>query len=60
MQDGFSIILYVEESVQFFRDKLNLSCVAAVIQDQRRLRLILNLLAQPNKETPSINNTVDR
>ena len=34
--------------------------IAAVPQTQRRPRLILKFSAQPNKETPSINNTVDR
>ena len=59
VQDGFSILLYVEEAVQFFGEKIKLPHIAAVPQDQRCLRLILNLLAQTNKGTPSVNNTTD-
>ena len=43
-----------------FGEQLNLSRIAAVPQAQRRPRLILNLLAAPDKETPSVNDTTDR
>ena len=36
------------------------SRIAAVPQAQRRPRLILNLSAPPDKETPSVNDTTDR
>ena len=49
-----------EDAVQLFLEKLKLSCIAAVPQDQHRLRLILNLAATPDKETPIVNNTMDR
>ena len=60
VQDGFSIPLSAENAVQFFREELKLSHIPAVPQAQRRLRLILKLSAQPDKETPSVNNTTDR
>ena len=40
-----------------FREKLKLSRIVAVMQAQRRPRLILNLSAPPDKETPSVNDT---
>ena len=60
VQDGFSILLSAEDAARLFREKLNLSHIAAIPQDQLRPRLILNLSAPPNKETPSVNNTTDR
>ena len=60
VQDGFSILLYAEDYVQVFGENLNLSRIAAVPQAQRRPFLILNLLAQPNTESTSVNITVDR
>ena len=46
--------------MQLFGEKLNLSRITAVHQAQRRPRLILNLLAPPDKETPSFNDNMDR
>ena len=43
-----------------FGEKLKLSHIAAVSKAQRRPRLILNLLAPPDKETLSVNDTTDR
>ena len=60
VQDGFSILLSTENDVLLFGDKLKLSRIAAVPQAQRRLRLILNLLAPLDNENPSVNNTTDR
>ena len=60
VQYVFRILLSAEDAVKLFGDKLKLSRIAAVPQDQCRPRLILNLLAQPNKETPSVDDTTDR
>ena len=60
IQDGFSILLSAEDAVRLFGEQINLSHIAAVQQAQRQLRLILNLSAPPDKETPSVNNTTDR
>ena len=60
VKDGFSILLSVEDAVRVFREKLEISRIAAVPQDQRRPRLILDLSDQPDKETPSVNDTRDR
>ena len=43
-----------------FREKLEISRIAAVPQDQRRPRLILEFSAQPDKETPNVYDTLDR
>ena len=47
-------------AARLFGDKLKLTCIAAVPQYHRRLRLIINLLAQPDEGTPSANDTMDR
>ena len=60
IQDGFSILLSAEDAVRFFGEKLKLSCIAAVLQDQYRQRIILNLSAMPDNETPSDNVNTDR
>ena len=41
-------------------ERLKISRIAAVPQAHRRLRLILNLLAQPDSDTLSVNDTTDR
>ena len=46
--------------VWIFEERLNLSRIAAVPQAQRQTCLILNLLAQPDKVTPSVDNPKDR
>ena len=60
MQDGFSILLSAKDHVRLFGDNIKLSCIAAVPQTQRKPRLILNLSAPPDKETPSVNDTMGR
>ena len=60
VQDGFSILLPVADVVRIFGVKLKHSRIASVPQANLRLRLILNLLENPNKGTPSVNKTTDR
>ena len=60
IQDGFSILLSAQDAVRLFGKKLKLSHIAAVPQAQLRQRLILNLEALSDKETPSVNDTTDR
>ena len=57
VQVGFSILIPVADTVRFFGDKLNLSCIFVVPHEHRRTRFIINLLIQPNEVTPSVNNT---
>ena len=60
LQYGLSILLPVAEVVRLFGGKLKLSRIAAVSQEHRKLRLILNLTAQPDKGKPSVNETTAR
>ena len=46
--------------MQVFGDKLKLSHITAVPQAHLRPRLIINLSDQPDKETPSVNDTMNR
>ena len=46
--------------MRLFGEKLKLSRIAAVPQVHRRPRLILNLSAQPDSNTLSVNETTDR
>ena len=46
--------------VRMFGDKLKLSHIYAVPQEQRMPGLILNLLVQLVEVTPSVNSTMDR
>ena len=46
--------------MRLFRERLKLSRIAAVPQAHRRPRLILNLSAQPDSNTLSVNETTDR
>ena len=57
---GFSILLLAADVVQVFGERLKMSRIAAVPQAHLRLRLILNLSAQPDSDTPSVNDTTDR
>ena len=50
----------VVDVMSLFRDKVKLYRIAEASQEHRRLRLILNLSAQPNEGTPSVKNTMDR
>ena len=43
-----------------FREQIKLSHIVAVPKVHRRPRLILNLSAQPDKETPSVNKITNR
>ena len=60
IKDGFSILLLAADVIQMFGERLKISCIAAVPQAHRRLHLILNLLAQMDSDTPSVNETTDR
>ena len=60
IKDGFSILLPAEDAMRLFGEKLKLSCIAAVPQAHRCPRLILNLSAQPDSNTLSVNETTDR
>ena len=60
VQDVFSILLSAKDTVRLFGEKLNLSCIVAVPHAQCWPRLIMNLSAPLDKETPSVNNTTDR
>ena len=48
VRDGFSILLPATYVVQVFGDKLKLSHIAAYPQAHQHLRLILNLLEDPD------------
>ena len=60
IKDGFSILLPAADAIQLFGERLKLSRIAAAPQAHRRLRLILNLSAQPDSDTPSVNETTNR
>ena len=60
IKDGFSILLTVVDVIRLFGEKLKLSCIAAVPQSHRRPRLILNLTAQQDSDTPIVNGTTNR
>ena len=60
VHDGFRTLFPVEYGVLVFRENLKISRIVAVPQANLQLRLILNLLSQPDKVTPSINDTTDR
>ena len=60
IKDGFSILLPAADAIRLFGEKLKLSCIAAVPQARRRPRLIINLSEQPDSDTPSVNETIDR
>ena len=60
INDGFSILLPAADAIRLFGEKLNLYCIAAVHQVHLRPRLIVNLLAQPESDTPRANDTTDR
>ena len=60
IKDGFSILLPAADAIQLFGERLKLSRIAAVPHAHCRPRLILNLLAQPDSDTISVNKTTDR
>ena len=57
---GFSILMTATGAVRLFGENLKLSQTTAVPQEHLRLRLILNLLAQPDEGAPSVNETTVR
>ena len=60
IKDGFSILLLAANAMRLFGERLELSRIAAVPQAHRRPRLILNLSAQPESNTLSVNETTNR
>ena len=60
IKDGFSILLLTADNMRLFGEKLKLSRIAAVPQAHHRPRLILNLSAQPDSNTLSVNETTNR
>ena len=60
IKDGFSILLPVADAMQLFGERLKLSCIAAVLQAHRHPCLTLNLSAQPESDTLSVNETTNR
>ena len=48
------------DAIRLFGERLKLSHIAAVTQAHLRPRLILNLLVQPDSDTPSVNDTTAR
>ena len=60
IKDGFSILLPAADVIQLFGARLELSRIAAVPQAHCSPRLILNLSAQPDSDTPSFNKTTNR
>ena len=53
-------LLPVADAMRLFGERRKLSHITAVPQAHRRLRLILNLSAQPDLDTLSVNETTDR
>ena len=60
VRNGFSILLPATDAVILFGDNLKLPQIAVVSQEHRQLRLILNLSAQPDEVTSSVNETTSR
>ena len=60
IKDDFSILLPSADAIQLFSERLKNSCIAAVPQALCRPRLILNLLAQLDSDTPIVNDTTNR
>ena len=56
-QDVFSILLTAKDNVQVFGEHLELYRIKAFPEAHRRLHLILNLSAKPDKKNPSVNDT---
>ena len=60
INDGFNILFPAADAIQLFGEWLKLTLIAAVPQEHSHPRLILNLLAQQDSDTPSFNKTTDR
>ena len=59
-QGGFSILLTAEEVLRVLVEKLKISRIAVLPHSHRQQRLILNLSAQPDRVTSSVNDTTDK
>ena len=59
VQDGFIILLPVEDAVQIFGENLKLSCITTLPHTRHQPCLILNLLEKPDEGIPGINSTND-
>ena len=57
---GFSIILPAGSALDTFGDRIRISRLASVDQDNRKPRLICNSTAAPNGITPSVNASTDK
>ena len=57
---GFSILLSAADTVRVLGENLKLSRIATVPKEYRRTRLIINMLAQPEERTPTVNETTVR
>ena len=60
LRNGFSILLPTADMVRLFVDNTKLSHTVAVTQYHHSLRLIINLLAQPNEGASIVNDTTKR
>ena len=60
IKNGFSILLLATDAIGIFRENLKLSRIAAMPQAHRRACLILNPSAQPDLDTPIVNETTNR
>ena len=60
LRDGVITPLTAEDAVRVFWDKLNISFIKKAPQEHHRLRLILNLLENPDEGTPNVNGTTDK
>ena len=60
IKDDFIILLTAAYTIRLFGDNLKLSRIAAVPQTHFLLHLVLNLLAQSDSGTPSVNETTNR
>ena len=58
--DGLNILLPAADTIRLFGEKLKLSHISVVPQAHYRPRLILNLLAQLDSDTPIVNKTTGR
>ena len=59
-KEGFSILLLPADAIRLFGERLKLYCITAAPQEHCCPRLILNMLAQPDSDTPCVNDTTDK
>ena len=60
IKDGFCILVPASDTLRLFGEILKLSRIASVPQAHRRPRLIINLSAQLESDTLSVNETTNR